>query len=265
MPKRRQHRDVPYLRQSRSRRRDRFVSLRWQIKQDPNGAGVFTSHHMMNGGVYEGQPYQSGHDSQWNDFRFISKRLAREGLVYSATVRTALMAALDAAEDYAWESERATLTPEEAAAAHPPMEFVPCGRGMFTLKEHTDPVFERLGGVTAWGLRARFLREAIAHLPPIYPSCRLDHTYSTGVGAIFITQDSAVTIPSLAALVEDFWARGEVAYQEAPVDFANGAQAVRLREMIEQVAAGWERMDRLRRGLEETSPQDATIHTQETM
>ena len=61
------------------------MSLRWKIRQDPNGRGVYTCHHMMNGGLYDGEVYQAEGDSHWHDFRFLSRRLAREGVVYTAT------------------------------------------------------------------------------------------------------------------------------------------------------------------------------------
>lgn len=245
------HRFTPFLDKPRGWRRDRFVSLRWKIRQDPNGRGVYTCHHMMHGGIYDGEIYQAPGDSHWHDFRFLSHRHAREGMVYSATVRTALMAALDELEDAAWNKEREVLTSEEYALAHPPIEWLPAGRGLFTMKDREEATFERFDGLTAWGLRARFLREALDHLPTIHPSCRLDRQYQSGVGAIFVVDSPRLTIDSLAALVEDFWARGEAPYQDAPVDFsvANPANHQALRTMVDETAQSWERMDRVSRGL----------------
>ena len=249
------HRFTPFLDKPRGFRRDRFVALRWKIRQDPNGRGVYTCRHMMNGGLYDGEVYQAPGDSHWHDFRFLSRRHARQGVVYTATVRTALMAALDEAEEYAWNKEREVLTPEEYATAYPPPEWSPAGRGLYTMKPRTLPTFEHLGGVTTWGLRARFLREALDHLPVIRPYCRLDRQYKTGLGAIFVVDAPRLTIDSLATLVEDFWDRGEVAYQDTPVDFspANPVNHQALRAMVEETAQSWERMDRLNRGLEPVS------------
>lgn len=238
---------TPYQDKPRSFRRDRFVSLRWKIAQDPNGRGVFTSKHMLNGGVYDGQVYEAPGDSHWNDLRFLSKKHAQEGRVYTATVRTALLAALDWAENFAWEKEQATLTPEEYALAHPPLEFVPAGRGLYELKSHPEAVFHRFGPtpITAWGLRSRFLREAFEQIPPIHPQCTLDRNYKTGLGAHFIVDQPFLTIDRLADLVHAFWERGEVPYQDAPVDFSprhpENHQA--LRQMIDAVAQHWDKMD----------------------
>lgn len=243
---------TPYLDKPRGFRRDRFVALRWKIAQDPNGRGVFTSHHMLDGGTYDGQIYHAPGESHWNDLRFLSQKHARAGLVYTATVRTALMAALDWAEDYAWEQERTTLTEQEYAAAHPPLEFIPAGRGLYTLKSPPDAVFDRFGSepITAWALRARFLREALEKLPPIHPQSTLHRHYKTGLGVHFIVDEPALTIDSLARLVESFWDRGEVAYQDPAVDFSQAHpqnhQAVHA--MIEAVAQHWDKMDLHARG-----------------
>lgn len=233
---------------SRGERRDRFVSLRWTINQDPNGRGVFTSHHLMDGGLYEGERY-AGPGSQWNDFRFLSRAHARAGLVYSATVRTLRMTMFQAAEQYAWEEEERLLTPEEFALAHPPLRFIPCGRGQVELADDPDAVFERHGGLSAWGIRAHALRQAPAHLEALSPSCRLDRAYRSGLGAIFIADLPEITIDNLAGLVRDFWDRGETAYQGAPIASDDPSVGPWLAQAIENTAQGWERMDQCARGL----------------
>lgn len=240
-----------FVEKPRSWRRDRYVALRWKIANDPNGRGVFTSQHMMDGGIYDGKRFDRGGDSHWCDFRFLSQAHARDGLVYTATVRTALMKAADWAEDYAWEKERETLTEEEHAAAYPRLEFITCGRGEYTLKSHDDPVFERLDGLSVWGLRARFLRDALAIVPPVSPSCEFKKHYKTGMGVWFVTGNDSVTIDNLAGLVEDFWVRGEIAYEDEAIDFSpnNPAQHAKLTEMINAQASSWERMDLRARGL----------------
>lgn len=259
------HRFTPFLEKPRSWRRDRFVSLRWKIANDPNGRGVFTSQHMMDGGIYNGQRYERGVDSHWCDFRFLSRAHAQHGLVYTATVSTALMKAVDWAEEYAWNQERAALNEDEFALAHPAIEFVPCGKGLYTMKSGVDPVFERFGGVSAWGLRARFLREAIDRIPPVAPSCQLKRHYKTGLGAWFITANPSITIDNVAEMIEQFWARGEVPYEDEAIDFSQGSSNHdALARMINDQACAWERMDMRARGIDaEEIGNDGATHDQE--
>ncbi len=232
-----------YIEKSRRQRRSHFVSKRWEIACDRNGLGFFITHHMMNGGVYNGSIYTGSPDSQWNDFQFISQVHAKEGIVYSATVQTVQMALMGAAERYAWDSEESILTPEEYALAHPKPEFEPLGKGMFALKDQETALFDRLGGISAWGVRANALRESVLFLDPISPSCKLDYSYSSGVGIVFIVDKPNLTRENIVELIQDFYTRGEVAYTDPPVPLDRPDVSEWLMKAVDYTAKSWERMD----------------------
>lgn len=253
------HRSRPFkafIHQKRRLRRQKFVALRWLIKQDPNGRGVFMSDHMLPGGTYRGEAVLANEKSSWADFYFLGEAQASLGFFFNATVRSVVMSAVDWAEDYAYDRIKETLSEEEYALAYPPLQWIESETKRWRVfKPSRDHIFERLGGVTIAGLRAVFLREAKEHLPPQPIGCVLDREYAYGIGALFVAAEEIVGLDCLDRLVADFRRHGETDYVQEEIARTDPVWGPRFREAIEDLACTWDRIDARDRGMpSEASP-----------
>lgn len=79
---------TPFIQQTRRHRRNRFVSERWKIRNDPDGQGVFRCRHLLPGTPRWEQEGLEGLTQSHADIRFLSRRFAKEGRVYLGRIST---------------------------------------------------------------------------------------------------------------------------------------------------------------------------------
>ncbi|HEU0197053.1 MAG TPA: hypothetical protein VFQ88_07595 [Nevskiaceae bacterium] len=234
---------TPYAERTRRFRRKTYVSLQWRIRCDPNGSGVFTTDQVLPGGTYMDGPalvrVPEDPPVHWADVRFVSQRHASSGCVYSASVRSAVHAAVDDAENWADDHVDARLTDDERASLLRPLVFEPAGRGCVRLVPRPELRLARFGNRTRHALRA----DALETWLPQYRGVRLratlepDHVY--GQGLTLITP-APLTAASLAGVVEEFTRNGERPRLGELVPLSNPILADSLPRMIAKLAA-WER------------------------
>ncbi|HEX7324307.1 MAG TPA: hypothetical protein VF292_02995 [Rhodanobacteraceae bacterium] len=219
------------------------MSLRWRIRCDPNGAGVFTTDQILPGGTYlDGTKLVHVPETpaaHWADVHFLSLRHARSGLLYNATVLSALRAAVDDAENWADDRVDAQLTDDEKASLIHPLVFEPAGSGTSRLVPAPATRLERFGHRTQHALRADALEAWLPQYAGVRLGARLEPDYAYGQGLTLILPTS-LTVASIADGVRAFLAGGERIGLGDPVPPTDQILACELPTLIAQLA-GWER------------------------
>ena len=210
------------MEKKRRLRASEAVALRWKIKTDPNGAGVFTTHDILPGSIeWPGNPPGSWPPHAWADFYFMSNRPVREGIFYNAMARTALEAAGEAIEEMAEQVVDEMMSPKdrEASKIRAFTRKIPSGGSEMVFAP--DVGLESLGGLTKFGAQAQWLREQWDDLPDlvkIHPKAEIDNEYQFGIGLHIITAEISVDTLSLPRIIEKFLERGEQAYEDDPIE-----------------------------------------------
>lgn len=181
-----------YLDLPRSKRRDRFVAVRWRVASDPYGLGLFACRHVLPG------------TTQWRDLGlddtarqthadiwFLSKMHSREGIWYSAQVSTVDQAVCE------WLEE--------------------------TIEERMDAQEDRAGDAWRVDWKARSLAwDALTRKDweqaPIAIGCALDFSYPHAVGVQAVVENENLDAQALGALIQAFYAHDESSWQ-TPIDW----------------------------------------------
>lgn len=198
------------------------VALRWKIKTDPNGAGVFTTHDILPGSAeWPGNPPGSWDPHAWADFYFMSRRPVREGIFYNAVAQSALAAAVEKIEEMAEQAVKDKMSPQDREASRIRTFTRPLDNGMTEMVFAPDIGLDSLGGLTKYGAQAQWLRQHWDDLPEmvkICPKAEIDREYQFGLGLHLTTEEISVDTLSLPRIIEQFLDRGEVEYEDDPVD-----------------------------------------------
>lgn len=234
---------VPFMTLPRSRRRDLTASLAWRIRTDPNGAGVFRTRSILPGSR-EWPLFDENGQRELNfhaDFRFLSQRPLREGVFFNAWARTATMIAAQEIENLADETIEAQIAPDDAARAEHRIyaQSQPDG-GMVTIYAPDAPL-DSLGGLTAAGAKAAWLRarwDVLESLVTVHPHAALDYGYARGIGLHVVTDLPTVDTETLPRIIARFRDAGEQAYRDGPMDLA--AQGGTLRHLLETTLYHWD-------------------------
>lgn len=217
-----QRRHTPWVEQKRSVRSSQTVSMRWRILTDPNGAGVFTTHDILPGSTeWPGEPPGTWTPHAWADFFFLSRRPTADGVFYNAMALTALEEACEAIEEMAREAIAAQMSEEDRQASRIRMFTRRLSGGGREIRFPSDQGLESLGGLTRYGAMAQWLRERWKDLPglaPVRPRAQIDREYAFGVGLHLTTAEISVDTLSLPRIIAEFLDRGEVPYEDDPVD-----------------------------------------------
>jgi hypothetical protein len=233
----------------RSVRRQAAVSLGWRIQTNPDGAGVFDSHQLLPRTMSArsaGMPEDA--ISHWADFKFLSTKPIREGLLYNAMAHTVASVVVGKMEDLAQEAVDALLTPDEKEQDRVKMWFGPRDKdGCRESRFSKHPTLAALGGATSFGYKADWLLrhseslELVTALCPTRPRARLDHEYAYGIGLDILTVEHSIDGESIPRIIAEFRRRGEQAYEDEPIDLAPHWFAIRA--MLIGSAAIMARMD----------------------
>lgn len=249
------NRKTPFLKLPRRVRVKKAASLRWRIKCDRNGLGVFTSHQYVPGSVdYPLEPGDKG--AGWVDFYCMSSQPLRAGLFYNGYARTVLMEVIDKMEKMSKDAAMALLS-EAEKEQDAPRAFTskPDKMGLIEMIFAPSPTFDALGGMTVRGFSGQWLLDHlddVSNLISIRPHARLLTDYTYGIGLEMLVASPGITVESLAQEIQKFWQRGEVEYEDEPVNLTPYMSEIRA--SLEATAWSMLRMDARARNLPDPTP-----------
>jgi hypothetical protein len=218
-----------YIDLPRSRRRDRFVSLRYKISQDRDGHGVFTTRHVLPGSaewasMCEEDAGLGKLPNYHAEARFLSSVKAREGWLYHGDFRSIEMDVFDRLEqvvDARIDEILASAGLTSSDATSPLIFGPPEGFGSKRTYRMLDTPWPRLDafeGQTLFGARA----DVWAKLTPeqwgtARASFRLDFSCPSGVDLYAVVPDTNITLDTVAARIRQFLEMGEAPAEFDPV------------------------------------------------
>lgn len=249
------NRKVPFMTLPRRVRAKKAASLRWKIKSDRNGLGVFTSHQYVPGSVdYPLEPGEKG--AGWVDFYCMSSKPLRAGIFYNGYARTILMEAIDTIEKISKDAAEALLNDSEKVQNElRAFTSKPDKMGLIEMIFAPSPTFDVLGGMTARGFSGQWLLDHLDDVPnlvSIRPHARLMTDYVYGIGLEMLVASPGITVESLAQEIQKFWQRGEIEYEDEPVDLT--PYLPEIRASLEATAWSMLRMDAKARNLPDPTP-----------
>lgn len=223
----------PFMELPLRKRRDLTASLRWRIRSDPDGQGVFTTHQILPGSrAWREHGTDEGAISHWADFLFVSDRHLSHGLFYNAYAHTV---AMDAATQIVRAAEVAVQERLDKhgipiSQAQPIVYSKPMPDGGAEMIWSPAPTLAALDGLTLDGAKAQWLREhwdSLHTLAQVRPTMQVKRDYCYGVGLEMVVDQSRVDVYTIPDIIADFRAGGEVS-QTGPV-----ANLVSHRALIE--------------------------------
>lgn len=213
---------TPYLSRPLRFRRDRFVALRWRIRQDPDGRGVFACGHALPG-TPTWYALGMGSDSRQShaDIRFLSREHARQGRIYRALVETVDQGVMEWLEDVIQAELDGQLRSAGLSAHH-----AWSTRGELPALQALAGRDNRPRTVMGW-LADRWARVAQEHWrqAPVRLGVR---EIAPSPHAVLVSATLPVgnlTADALAQFVHEFQAGGE-RLEQAPVDFEAARDAI---------------------------------------
>lgn len=222
-----------FLELDRKTRRNLAVSMRWRIRTDPNGAGVFHTHDYLPGSKeWPGDSSGQWAPHAWADFYFMSAKPISQGLFYNVYAKTSLEAAAEAIEEMAEEAVKAQMSEADRKATRLRSFSKENPGGGSTMVFAPDVGAESLGGLTRQGAQAKWLRERweeLHTLVQIKPKAEIEKDYQYGVGLHMIVPQISVDTRTIPEIIEQFIARGEVAYEDPAFDLSAHIDVLRLR------------------------------------
>lgn len=255
---RHQQKNVVFEKLPRPYRRAKAVSLRWQIRTDPNGQGVYTTHDILPGSR-DWPAHEDGTlaPSYWADLYFMSARPIREGRFYNAVATSVVMVAVREIEDLAEAAIKAQLSEEDREASRLRAFSRPSKSGSEMIFA-TRVGLSSLGGLTRQGAQAQWLRDRwdqLATLVEVRPSAEFLPDYAYGIGLNLVSDQATVDTRTLPAIVQQFLARGEVAYTDEPVDLVLYLDAIR--GLLGTILWRWDAHQARAEGREPEEPDEA--------
>lgn len=208
-----------FVNQPRSARRDRFVSLRWKIRQDSSGHGVFLPRYVMpgmkdwNAETCGSAEAPNGH----TEVQFLSRLHAAQGWLYHASILSAPQALAERLEEQVDEQLEGLLAPYGGVlAGYPQFSF---GSAPRPPDPSPWPRFAALGNKTMPQLELE-LWEAIdaQDWPEVHLSRSRSLDCPTGIDLRWVVATPDLTVQAVAALVDAFWEQGEEDGPSAPVE-----------------------------------------------
>ena len=211
-----------FINQKRRKRAGMTVALRWTIKNDRDGEGIFTSHQYIPGSpswLRDGGAASEACIMHWADIAFCSARPAREGIFYNATVHTVADRVVSDIEDEARNAVMEQLSDQDREAYQAHLRFcfdemfekIP-GSDCYRMLPRRERTWDSLGGLTMDQARARWIRNYMDNglrQRPVYASFTKDVAYRWGVGLDMVLDAVSLSTHAIVAGVMDFWAKGE--------------------------------------------------------
>lgn len=222
-----------FLELDRRKRRDMAVSLRWRIRTDPNGQGVFTTHDILPGArEWPGDPPGTWEPHAWADFYFMSSRPVREGIFYNAYAVTALEKAAKTIEKMAEKAVKSQMSEEDLEATRLRAFSKPLAKGGSSMIFAPDVGAPSLGGLTQYGAQADWLRKRWNDLPSlvqVQPRAEMDIGYQYGVGLHLVVPEISVDTLTLPEIINQFISRGEDSFEDPPIDLTAHVELLQKR------------------------------------
>lgn len=222
--RRRQQKRTPFVDKKRSDRRDLFVRLGNQLRQDRQGGGVFSTHDLLPGHPH--WPLAPGEPSpaQWADIYFRSRRFARDGWFYNATIFTLADRLVELVTDLVEDEVLKNLSAEEVRATRAQTFSRRLPNGGIEMTWSEEPRRAALGGLTLSGAKAQWLRD---HWDSVHERIALPYQYNTdrayayGIGLYLCVAEPGLTADVIARAVHDYWGAGEPDHQAfATIDWS---------------------------------------------
>jgi hypothetical protein len=237
----------------RPKRRKMTASIGWKIRSDANGRGMFTSHQVIPGSIdYPLEPGEKG--AGWVDFYCRSNQPLRMGVFYNGYAKTVVMDVVDQMEKLAGQATKNLLSEEEKQRDRPRMFTKKIRIGSEVIFA-PSPCFEVLGGMTTRGFSGQWLIDHLDRIDQcikVCPHARLKTDYAYGVGLEMLVASPGITVDSLAQEIEKFYARGEISYEDDPIDLT--PYLPQAREHLEDSAWAMLRADARARNLPDPTP-----------
>lgn len=242
-----------FLELSRVERRKMAASIGWKIRSDANGRGVFTSRQVIPGSTdYPLEPGEKG--AGWVDFCCLSAQPLRMGIFYNGYAKTVVMDIVDQIETLAEKAAESLLSEEEKTHDRPRM-FSKKTKSGSEIIFAPSPVFDVLGGMTTRGYSGQWILDRLDKIDTIVqvrPHARFLTDYAYGIGLEMLVASPGITVDSLAQEIQKFQNRGEIAYEDDPIDLT--AYLPKALEHLEDTAWSFLRMDARARGLPDPTP-----------
>ena len=260
----RKHRKRPpvFEKLPRSARRTQTVSIAWRIKCDINGAGIFSTHQILPGSKEwpiedspKGPMPPTG-GSGWVDFLFLSRKPRRAAVFYNAYAKTVGMEIVDRIVVQAAEAVKELLSEEDQNRNRIKAFTRKLASGGSEMVFAPALVFDILDGLTSNGYMGQWLidrLDSIGALVEVCPNAKLVRDYTYGIGLEMIVKAPSLTVESLANEVRDFLDRGEIEYNDGPIELA--PYLAQAREDVEAIAWSFLRIDANSRGLPDPTPE----------
>lgn len=209
MKKRLLNRFTPFVKLSRGRQRDLYVSLRWKIKRDTDiYGGKFTSHLVLN------EPDRPMLYNQWFSCCF----LGSDGItIWNAMIVTAADEFLEEVGTLASDRVISLLTKEQIGKEYglhwePP--FYKNGQKYYRMVEREEQKYDCFGGLTRRAYKEKIEHEIIKTAPPvIYESFSIDRNYRYGTGLRAIVLADEINGDVIETTIERFRQAGEKSWQ----------------------------------------------------
>lgn len=229
------------------RRRDRFVSERWQIAKDLDAPGVFRTHIILPGSKADlgGKVYGPGETNASASCVFISKRHADQGIVYHAEIITPEVAIIHAIEKMIDQKVEEALGHAglKLGDVWPDSRFIlSSGTGkkaLYTWECDPFPQIAAFGGKTIHGLEADILgRASQSTWPKISYGAKNSCKCPTAIDIEIVVPETNLDVSAVARTVEAFWESGEEigVGQEVPLDsYIAAADRYIAREMDQKM------------------------------
>ena len=243
-----------FLQLTRTKRRKMTASVGWRIRSDANGRGIFTSHQVIPGSFeYPLEPGEKG--AGWVDFYCLSAQPLRMGIFYNGYARTVAMEIIDRMEELATAAAKALLSEEDRKADRPRAFRKRIRSGGSQMVFAPSPTFEALGGLTSRGFAGQWLLDHLDKIDEcisVRPHAHLKTDYAFGIGLEMLVASPGITVDSLAQEIEKFQLRGEIAYEDEPIDLT--PYLPNARDHLEDSAWSLLRMDANARNLPDPTP-----------
>ena len=194
------------------------MSQRWLIATDHDAPEVFSTYVILPGSRCAGGVY-SLHDGNNNHApcTFVSKRFARQGWIYHATMFTPSHAIIHALND--WLEEKVDEVLGRAGIARevvePELLWVPVskmGKEKAWTMQETPPLFmPEFGGKTIFGLKADLLGSlSQSDWPVIYYGAKELNPCPKGIDIQIIVNEEHLDIHAVSRQVKKFWEGDEL-------------------------------------------------------